>query len=223
MDTPQVQRLRCLKQLGTADYAYMNVNHNRFEHSVGVAHLAERMCRRLQTRQPNLNITDKDVLCIKLAGLCHDLGHGPFSHVYCEMFPKELQKHLKKNPHLRKHYENLPDPPQGWEHEDASLMMIDAALKSLGLDIDMNNLDLPLRQIGDGVKAESMRIYRHSSDENSKHDPADIMTSRDWVFIKECIKGKPLGTHPVDPELSGFLGRPYRRQEFRQDGLLCAR
>jgi HD superfamily phosphohydrolase len=195
----------------------MNVNHNRFEHSVGVAHLAERMCRRLQTRQPNLEITDKDVLCIKLAGLCHDLGHGPFSHTYCDMFPKELQKHLNKNPHLLKHYENLPDVPEGWEHEDASLMMIDAALENLGLAIDMNNLDLPLRQIGDGVKAESMRVYKQSADENRKPDTADILTSRDWVFIKECIKGKPLGTHPMDPELSGFLGRPFRRQEFLYD------
>lgn len=217
MDTPQVQRLRFLKQLGTADYAYMNVNHSRFEHSVGVAHLAERMCRRLQTRQPNLCITDKDVLCVKLAGLCHDLGHGPFSHVYCDMFPKELQKHLKKNPDLLKQYDNLPTVPSKWEHEDSSLMMIDAALEGLGLAIDMNNLDRPLRQIGDGVEAESMRVYKHSAHETSRPDPEDILTSRDWVFIKECIKGGPLRRHPVNPELSGFLGRPFRRQEFLYD------
>jgi hypothetical protein len=55
------------------------------------------------------------------------------------------------NPHLLKHYENLPQLPKGWEHEDASLMMIDASLESLGLAIDMNNLNLPLSQIGDGI------------------------------------------------------------------------
>ena len=220
MGTPQVQRLRYLKQLGTAEQTYMNVNHSRFEHSVGVAHLAECMAHRLQNRQPNLKITDKDVLCVKLAGLCHDLGHGPFSHVYMNKrtHVDELTKHLEKNPELLKHYEGIPPIPRDWKHEDASLMMIDAALEHLGLAIDMHNLDLPLRQIGDGIQADSMRVYKQYADEDGKPNPQDILTSRDWIFIKECILGHPIGRpQPVDAERSGFLGRPYRRQEFLYD------
>ena len=217
MDTPQMQRLKALKQLATANSTYMNANHTRFEHSLGVAHLAKRMCRRLQERQPKLKITDKDVLCVQLAGLCHDLGHGPFSHEYETLVNKEIKLHLDRNPHLLKHYEGLPAVEPEWRHESASLMMLDAALESLGLGIDMNNLDRPLLQIGDGIKSESMRVYKPSEDEDAKINPDDILTSRDFVFIKECILGKPIGMYPADYDRSGFLGRPYRWQEFLYD------
>ena len=40
----------------------------------------------LHRKQPELNITMSDILCIKLAALCHDLGHGPFSHMFDGLF-----------------------------------------------------------------------------------------------------------------------------------------
>jgi len=76
VDTPQFQRLRGLKQLGTAEFVYCNATHNRFEHSLGVAHLAKSLCEIIKSRQPGLKCTAKDVLCVELAGLCHDIGHG---------------------------------------------------------------------------------------------------------------------------------------------------
>ena len=185
MDSPQVQRLHGLRQLATACLVYMNANHTRFDHSMGVAYLAEKLCSHLKNNYPNLDITDKDVLCLKLAGLLHDVGHGPFSHVY----------------------ENVVTAD--WSHEDASLMMIDALLEGMGIAINMSKLDEPLQQIGDGIEAESIRVYKRGENAH-ENDPESILTSRDFVFIKECIIGKPLAG------FSDYIGRP-RNKEFLYD------
>lgn len=205
IDTPQFQRLRGIKQLGTAEYVYSNANHNRFEHSLGVADLARRMCERIHTRQPQLPCTEKDQLCIKLAGLLHDIGHGPFSHIFEGFLLHACPAYLKENPHLEKYYKAEESPKidaKVWCHEEVSLKMIDAALAHIGLAIDLDNLDAPLKQIGDGVDATTMRVFNSGlSDEEA------ILTSRDFVFIKECIYGKPLAqienNHPAVQHLVG--------------------
>ena len=90
MDEPIYQRLRNLRQLGCADRIYPTATHSRFDHSLGVAHLAGELCKELQ-RQPYPKgaspPSERDILCVKLAGLCHDLGHGPFSHTFEKIAP----------------------------------------------------------------------------------------------------------------------------------------
>lgn len=103
--------------------------------------------------------------------------------------------------------------------------MIDAMLAGLGLAIDMDNLDEPLKQIGDGVRNTSMRVYdAYDSNEGfERKAPATdlILTSRDWVFVKEMIINKPLVDPRKRPPLleheSGFIGRPHIHQEFLYD------
>lgn len=73
LDTPQMQRLRYVKQLGFTYLVYPGANHTRFEHSLGVMYLVGRISNELSLHQD----TRRD---LRIAGLLHDIGHGPFSH-----------------------------------------------------------------------------------------------------------------------------------------------
>jgi HD superfamily phosphohydrolase len=89
IDSYPVQRLRRLRQLAGAEYVYPGANHTRFEHSVGVMYLAGKV-----VRNPNISryISDEEAEMVKIAALLHDVGHGPFSHVFEHLLIKELGK-----------------------------------------------------------------------------------------------------------------------------------
>ena len=82
IDTPEFKRLHNLRQLGLTYLIYPSANHTRFEHSLGVSHLAKILATSLQKNQPELGITDNEIELIQISGLIHDIGHGPFSHLY---------------------------------------------------------------------------------------------------------------------------------------------
>src|SRR5919109_535930 len=87
VDTRPVQRLRRLRQLAGSEFVYPAANHSRFEHVLGVMHLAGALTDVLPVR---LDAHGREQ--VRLAGLLHDIGHGPFSHV----FEPLVVKHLKK-------------------------------------------------------------------------------------------------------------------------------
>ncbi|KAK9918697.1 hypothetical protein WJX75_006087 [Coccomyxa subellipsoidea] len=89
VDTPQFQRLADLKQLGCTYYVFRGASHARLEHSLGVGHLAYTLADSIYKMQrEELDISRSDVKCAEIAGLVHDLGHGPYSHVFDRVMNK---------------------------------------------------------------------------------------------------------------------------------------
>jgi uncharacterized protein len=78
IDSAEFQRLRRIRQLGLAHFAYQSAEHSRFTHSLGAFHLATRVLDRLGEKY---SITRDDRTAVQVAALLHDIGHGPFSHV----------------------------------------------------------------------------------------------------------------------------------------------
>lgn len=140
IDTPIFQRLRKISQLSTCQYIYPNAHHTRFEHSIGTYHLAHQQLTTIKAivdptvmhkylseinelhvylednKKNSLYNFDKYIReLIKIASLTHDLGHGPFSHMFDDVIllnnkhfiPHEhrscilLQKIIKEHPILK--------------------------------------------------------------------------------------------------------------------------
>jgi HD superfamily phosphohydrolase len=79
LNAPQVQRLRRVRQLGLASLAYPGADHSRYSHSLGVMETARKMIDRL--RSSFVVDPEREAECL-VGALLHDLGHGPFSHVF---------------------------------------------------------------------------------------------------------------------------------------------
>ncbi len=86
IDTPIFQRLRRIRQLAGAHLVYPSAQHSRFEHSLGVMHLAGQAALVLKDKG---FLDSGDVANLRLAGLLHDIGHGPFSHLFEEVLERK--------------------------------------------------------------------------------------------------------------------------------------
>lgn len=102
-------RLDSVRQLGGCFFVYPSATHTRREHSLGVCHLAGEMGSHLKGRYPNL-VDDDDILCLQVAGLAHDMGHGPFSHT----FEYYMHEHV-----------------QDWSHEDSACILLEEVFTEL--------------------------------------------------------------------------------------------
>ncbi len=80
LDTPVVQRLRYIRQVGHAFLVYPGATHTRFEHALGAYHLTKRALGALEERGELGRVAEEDCLAVRLAALLHDIGHYPFSH-----------------------------------------------------------------------------------------------------------------------------------------------
>uniref|UniRef100_UPI0037E970E9 deoxynucleoside triphosphate triphosphohydrolase SAMHD1-like isoform X1 n=3 Tax=Semicossyphus pulcher TaxID=241346 RepID=UPI0037E970E9 len=205
IDTPQFQRLRNLKQLGGVYFVYPGASHNRFEHSIGAAHLAGELVRALKARQPELNITERDILCVEIAGLCHDLGHGPFSHLFDGIFvPMVLKKKedMKKSGKLdekkKKEIEEEIEQLKTWKHEKGSCDMFDHLVKCNNLEQEMKDCGLELPE--DLTFIKEMIMPKQIKDKEWPHEGR----GKDKAFLYEIVSNKSSG---VDVDKFDYLAR----------------
>ncbi|XP_067652470.1 deoxynucleoside triphosphate triphosphohydrolase SAMHD1-like [Haliotis asinina] len=183
IDTPQFQRLRYLKQLGGGYFVYPGATHTRFEHSIGTYHLAGKFARILKLKHPTQFLED-EITCIEIAGLCHDLGHGPFSHVFDNMFIPWVKPDCK------------------WKHEDASVAMLEHLLEENDhvkkafdvFDTDWSRLELVKDLILGGKETEHVQDPRvHGIRRTKPHLYEIVANSRTGIdvdkwdyFARDC-------------------------------------
>ncbi len=116
IDTPEFQRLRRVRQLGLAHFAYQGAEHSRFTHSLGAMHLATRILSKLSSKY---EITAADSIAVRCAALLHDVGHGAFSHVI--------------------------EPILGFHHEDFTIAAVESEETAIGRRLREFDAELPGR------------------------------------------------------------------------------
>jgi HD superfamily phosphohydrolase len=133
VDHPAFQRLRRVKQLAWTDYVYPGASHTRFEHSLGVMHLASRLYEAVVraseiTLKEVFGYTDsglaRDWQIVRLAALLHDIGHPPFSHAAENLLPMKAPENYAL-------FQGLAKPNERYAHEEYSVAIIETLLKDL--------------------------------------------------------------------------------------------
>jgi HD superfamily phosphohydrolase len=120
IDTPTFQRLRYVRQLGLAYLVYPGANHTRFDHALGVYHLARRALAILAERGELEAVDPMECRLVPYAALLHDIGHYPFSHALEELDAERVPGHHEtltgrflQAPELRRVLEGIaPDAPE---------------------------------------------------------------------------------------------------------------
>lgn len=136
IDTVEFQRLKNIKQLGLCYYVFPGASHNRFEHSLGVCYLSGLLIDTIKMNQPELKISERTALLVKIAGLVHDIGHACFSHFFDHHFlhqriPESLSKdHEYRSGLLFRYIVNKYNIGLTNEEVNMIISMIDPALNN---------------------------------------------------------------------------------------------
>lgn len=97
IDSPNFQRLRQIKQLGMGDYIFPGAVHTRFNHCLGCCYVANQISRKI-------GLAEEEQQLVIIACLLHDIGHGPFSHTFEDVFHNKLIRHEAWTPYFLADY-----------------------------------------------------------------------------------------------------------------------
>lgn len=97
IDSPNCQRLRHIKQLGMGDYIFPGAVHTRFNHSLGCCYVASQIAQKI-------GLSHDERQLVMIAGLLHDVGHGPFSHTFEDLFVQKSIRHEDWTPYFLQDY-----------------------------------------------------------------------------------------------------------------------
>lgn len=114
LDLPILQRLRRINQVDVVPLVFPSGNHNRFEHTLGVTVIGEKLARAVKRKineaklrgdsfSSSIEMTEEMIEHVRLAAIMHDTGHGPFSHISEEVYKwcEDIKLERKENPRLQ--------------------------------------------------------------------------------------------------------------------------
>jgi HD superfamily phosphohydrolase len=167
LDSPLLQRLRDIRQTGFGFHTYPTAGHSRFEHTLGVIALAEKIANSLNSKEKGV-ITSQDLLNLRLAALLHDVGHCFFSHL-SEMYYSKLPEFNKLFKEINNKYRLKPKG-----HEILSFLIIrsEAMRKLWNQIIEVYKEEIFLKDVDLNEIAEIVISY---AKEPSRQYLADII------------------------------------------------
>lgn len=197
--TEAFQRLDQIRQLGGCAVVYPSATHTRREHSIGVSHIARRVGEHLRTLYP-MRLTADDVLVLEIGGLLHDVGHGPFSHLFEEFVNEEL-----------------PASSEPFSHEGMSLRILDLLLESPDIRKAFEQaFTTSVEENVAAVKSVILGVGDHVPPETGRGD--------DKLFLFEVVHSS---MHGIDVDKMDYLQRDNlcvfgRTNAFSLDRLVSA-
>ncbi|MGB3924865.1 MAG: HD domain-containing protein [Caldicoprobacterales bacterium] len=228
INRPEFQRLRRIKQLSLSEMVYPATTHTRFEHSLGVMHVATQMFDNIVQRnkkflQQELNYDDtaleRQRILIRFASLLHDIGHAPFSHAGEELMPYKSGS-------------NAGEGKQRYKHEDYSIAIIDNNFKEYIDDYKYNYLKITTDEIcellKDGPSSAQQLFWRNLISSQLDADRADYLLRDSYHagvnYGKYDLK-RILRTLTIvkDPETENYFIGIDRSGWHAAEGLIIAR
>ena len=209
IDTEEFQRLRNIKQLGCCNFVFPGAVHTRFEHSIGVYHLAKKYIDILNKKKEYFTPREKE--CISIAGLIHDIGHGPYSHLFDELFSKDKNHEYRSGELFKRMNEKYklgfnPSEIQSMVHfiypKNVSInpeekYKYQIISNNNGIDVDRFDYlmrDIKMTGLNYGIEYE--RIMNHSRIENNEIIYSEkVKTNIDEFFRIRFIMYKEVYNH----------------------------